>query len=99
MLFRSGVPFSVAGIQNGTYTLWAFEHFYIRSTAPVLAGDALQACNDLADKITVTDAPTNGNGKTDNSGATADVAGTLYNTSCKFAKISAEGSYEVPNGN
>jgi len=98
-LFYNAVPFSVAGIQNGTYTLWDFEHFYIRSTAPVLTGDALQMCNDLANEIFTTDAPTNGNGKTDNSGATVDVAGTLYDTSCKFAKIAAEGSYEVPNGN
>ena len=98
-LTYNGVPFSVANIQNGTYTLWDFEHCYIRSTAPVLTGDNLQACNDLADKIWTTDAPTNGNGKTDNSGATADVAGTLYDTSCKFSKVAAEGSYEIPNGN
>jgi len=98
-LTYNGVPFSVAGIQNGTYTLWDFEHYYIRSTAPVLAGDALQMCNDLADEVYTTDAPTNGNGKTDNSGVTVDVAGTLYDTSCKFGKIGAEGSYEIPNGN
>jgi len=98
-LTYNGVPFSVTNVQNGTYTLWDFEHFYIRSTAPVLSGDALQTCNDLSDEITTTDAPTNGNGKTDNSGLTVDVAGTLYDASCKFTKIGAEGSYQVPNGN
>jgi hypothetical protein len=98
-LTYNGIPFSVAGIQNGTYTLWDFEHFYIRSTAPTLGGDALQACNDIADIVTSTDAPTSGTGHTDNSGADATVAGTLYDTSCKFGKIGAEGSYEVPNGN
>jgi hypothetical protein len=98
-LTYNGIPFSVANIQNGTYTLWDFEHFYIRGSAPILGGDSLQACNDLADEVTGTDAPTNGNGKTDNSGATVDVAGTLYDVNCKFAKSSTEGSFEIPNGN
>jgi hypothetical protein len=97
-LTYNGVPFSVANCQNGTYSLWDFEHFYVRSTAPVLTGDALQACNDLADEITSTDAPTNGNGKTDNSGATPDVAGILFDTSCKFSRL-VEGGILQPNGN
>lgn len=95
----NGVPFSVGAVRNGSYSLWEFEHFYIRTTAPVLSGDALQTCNDLADEITSTDAPTNGNGKTDNTGATADVAGILYDSSCKFTKAFSEGSYQIPNGN
>jgi hypothetical protein len=94
-----GVPYTVSNVQNGPYTLWDFEHLYIRSTAPVLAGDALQTCNDVADIITSTDAPTNGNGKTDNSGATPDVGGVLYDASCKFSKSGLEGSYLIPNGN
>ena len=98
-LTYNGVPFSVANIQNGTYTDWAFEHEYVRSTAPILNTDQAAMCSNLADKIFVTDAPTNGNGKTDNSGATVDVAGTLYDSLCKFAKNAAEGSYEIPNGN
>jgi hypothetical protein len=98
-LTYNGVPFSVAAVKNGTYTLWDFEHFYIRSTAPVLSGDALQGCNDLADEVYTTDAPTNGNGKTDDSGATVDVAGILYDAAAKFTKSAAEGSYQIPNGN
>jgi hypothetical protein len=89
----------VTNVQNGSYTLWGFEHCYRRHTAPVLTGDALQAVNDLANKLAATDAPSNGNGKTDNSGATPDVAGTLYDTNCKYGKVGSEGSYEVPNGN
>jgi len=99
VLTYNGVPFSVANVQLGNYSNWGFEHCYIRSNAPTLSGDSLQAANDLADEMTTTDAPTNGNGKTDNSGSTVDVAGILYDSNCKFTKSAAEGSYEIPNGN
>jgi len=95
-LTYNGVPFSVSNVQKGIYTLWAFEHCYIRDTAPTISGDAAQAASDLADEMTNTDAPTNGNGKTDNSGATVDVAGILFDSNCKFTKSGAEGTYEIP---
>jgi hypothetical protein len=93
-LSYNGVAYSVANVQNGTYSLWGFEHLYYR---PALGSDvnAKQAADDLADKIFLVDAPTDANGATDNSGANTGVAGILFDTSFNFTR-SGTGAYLTP---
>jgi hypothetical protein len=48
-----GVPFTVANIENGSYTFWTYEHAYHLST---LANPQLAAANAIADGVYNTDA-------------------------------------------
>jgi hypothetical protein len=44
----NGVPFSIANVQQGLYTLWSYEHVYYRST---FAGNGKTAVDQLATQI------------------------------------------------
>ena len=62
-LSYNGVPYSVAAVQNGQYTLWSYAHYYyIGSGANQLSGVPKQAADDLADKVYTTDADINSSG-------------------------------------
>ncbi len=47
-LAYNGVPYSVANIENGQYSLWNQEHLYL---LPTLGGVQLTGANELADQI------------------------------------------------
>ena len=88
LLSYNGVPYSVANIQNGLYTLWAYEHAYHLSS---LTGAVLTAANAIADNVHDTDADIAGNGK--HSAVSGDVAaGILYDGNFNvFRPVTPEG--------
>ena len=84
-LTYNGVTPSVANIQNGTYSFWAFEHMYYLTTGSVgnLIGTNKTAADGIADLVFSTYACTNAFGTTassSNQGITPPVAGILFST-------------------
>ncbi len=81
-LSYNGVPYSVAAVQSGQYTLWSFAHlYYFNSGGHALTGAPQKAADDIADQVYNTDAPTNSSGVTDNTQAQISSAGIFYNSS------------------
>lgn len=77
-LSYNGVPYSVAAVQNGQYSLWSFAHVYYIGDGPnQLTGVLQQAANDIADTIYSTDADINSSGA--HSSTTG--AGLFFNSS------------------
>jgi len=70
-LSYNGVSYSVSNVENGTYTLWAYEHMYY--TAPT--GTTKTVLDGIADKVFNTDADIDTNG----AHASAVAAGILFN--------------------
>jgi hypothetical protein len=64
-LSYEGVPFSVANVYNGAYSLWSFQHlFYLKPgvTGGLATGSTIKLIADtLANKILTTDADVNNN--------------------------------------
>jgi len=92
-LTYAGVPFTVANVQNGSYTFWTYEHVYRLST---LSGTALSAANAIADNVFLTDADIKSNGKhqvTD--GGTS--AGILYDANFNVSRTLTEGGAIIHN--
>ena len=52
-LSYAGVPYSVAAVENGQYTLWTYEHLYRLAS---VTGTALSTLNGIADTVYNTDA-------------------------------------------
>jgi hypothetical protein len=61
-LSYNGVPYSVAAVQNGQYTLWTYEHCYRLAS---LTGTSLSTINAIADAVYNTDADIKSNGNHD----------------------------------
>jgi hypothetical protein len=76
-LSYSGVPFSVAAVENGQYTLWSYEHCYRLSG---LTGTKLTTINGIADKVYNADADVKASDGTHDAGA-GQAAGILDNAS------------------
>jgi hypothetical protein len=77
-LSYNGVPYSVAAVANGAYTLWGYEHFYYLTGtgAGNLSGTKKTVADKLADKIYLTDADVS-NANTGTIHGTASAAGIL----------------------
>ncbi len=52
MLNYNGVPFSVAAVQNGQYTFWAYEHFF--KSPQLIAAAAGDPHNVVANALATT---------------------------------------------
>jgi hypothetical protein len=77
-LSYNGVPYSVAAVLNGQYSLWSFAHlYYIGAGANSLTGVPQKAADDIADEIFSTDADINSSGA--HSSTTG--AGIFFNSS------------------
>lgn len=80
LLNYNGVPYSVANVQNGSYSLWSYAHlYYIGSgTGALTAGSVIkQAADDVADTVFRFDADTNSSG----AHGTSTGTGIFFNSS------------------
>jgi len=96
-LSYNGVPYSVAAVQNGSYSLWSYAHLYylISGTGAVTAGSTVkQAADDIADTVFTTDADITSSGAHGGSGTSA--TGIFFNSSVKVQR-SVEGGVEAQN--
>jgi hypothetical protein len=57
----NGVPFTVGNVQNGTYSLWGYEHMYY---LPAFSGTGKAVADAIADQLFTTDADVNNNNGT-----------------------------------
>lgn len=87
----NGVPYSAANVENGTYTLWGYEHMYYTTATGTTAGSLLAVINGIADEIFGTDADINSSGVH----AAANQAGILYGT-MDFVRGLTEGGTLAP---
>jgi len=86
-LTYNGVPYSIANIQNGSYTFWGFEHLYKLNTSSTTVKNAVDA---IADDIFNIDADVASNGK--HSAISGDVAsGILFDGNFNVTRT-AEGT-------
>lgn len=96
-LTYNGVPYSVAAVQNGTYSLWSYAHLYYLSsgTGSLTAGSTVkQAADDIADTVYLTDADINSSGSHGTSNNTG--TGIFFNSSVKVQR-QLEGGVESQN--
>ena len=90
----NGVPYSVAAVQNGQYTLWSYAHYYyIGSGANALSGVPKQAADNLADIVYTTDADINSSG----SHSSTNGVGIFLNSSVLVSRPGVEGTPVYPN--
>jgi hypothetical protein len=76
-LSYNGVPYSQANVQNGSYSLWGFEHLYrLQSVSSTTAGNVIDA---IADNVFNTDADISNSGSHTNGTSTAS-AGILFSS-------------------
>jgi hypothetical protein len=90
-LLYNGVAYSPSNVENGSYTLWGYEHMYYTTATGTGAGQLLSVINGVADEIFSTDADINSSG----AHAAANQAGILYST-MNFARSLTEGGYITP---
>jgi hypothetical protein len=94
-LSYNGVPYSVAAVQNGSYSLWSYAHLYYLSsgTGALTAGSTIkQAADDIADIVYTTDADTTSSGG--HGGSTNTATGIFFNSSVKVQR-GVEGGVEA----
>jgi hypothetical protein len=93
LLSYNGVPYSVAAVQSGQYSLWTFEHMYrVGSTTvsgvTVPSGATLQGINDVADAVFNGDVTINSSGVLNQPNA----AGIQFTSSCLATRTQEGGA-------